>query len=82
MSRYTEFNVSTGHTRVVSATLSDNHALIPVNRTETNLTGSEITNEAIQREFPRYGGAAGLQCDVGPGEFILIPRLWHRASLA
>ena len=59
--------------------MSDNHALIPVNRAEA--PGSEITNDVVKREFPRYGGAKGLQCDVGPGEFILIPKLWHRTSL-
>lgn len=74
---YTEYNVTTAVTRVVSATVSDNHALVPVFRTETE--EAKEMSEAIRNDYPKYLDAAGLQCEVGPGDTIVIPKLWHHA---
>ena len=65
---YTEYNVSTASARVVSATVSSNHALVGLRDGDGGSAG-----------FPLFEQAAGLGCELGPGDTILIPKLWHHA---
>ena len=65
---YTEYNVSTASARVVSATVSSNHALVGLRDGDGGSAG-----------FPLFEQAAGLGCELGPGDTIMIPKLWHHA---
>ena len=60
--------VSTASARVVSATVSSNHALVGLRAGDGGSAG-----------FPLFEQAAGLGCELGPGDTIMIPKLWHHA---
>ena len=36
----------------------------------------------VFEEHPLYRGAEGLECEVGPGEAVYIPKGWHHALLS
>jgi hypothetical protein len=93
-----EYNISEAAVKMAAVSESSNHGTVPLLDPATGRPWQhesaqhESVMETVKRlagsalplfdEHPEYRQAAGLECEVGAGDAVFIPRGWHHALLS